>query len=151
MKHFTFIRHGQSVYNRDGVSGPDPELTKEGVRKASQLKGNYQYALVSCMKRTRETFHYAKDLNAEIIEYSSLCREKMSGKDHSGSNLMEGEENMDENEDDFQYRMSLLKLFLLHKGKDYDHILIIGHSGVIEAMTGEKVGNCEIVSLNTLL
>lgn len=150
-KHFTFLRHSQSVYNRDGKSGRDPRLTKDGRDNASQLKGDYEYALVSCMRRTRETFSYASNLTAGDVEYNALCREKISGARHSGSNLMKGEENIDETEEDFQFRISLLKTFLRYKAKEYETILIVCHSGVIEAITGERMGNGESIGLNELL
>lgn len=149
MKHFTFIRHTQSLYNRDGVSGRDPELSEEGKEAASNLSGAYEYALISSMKRTRETFECATNLTASVVECSSLCREKISG--HSLSNMMNVEENMSEDDEDFDFRMSLLKKFLLLRGKQYDTILVVTHQGVIEAMTGERLKNGESYSTNTLL
>lgn len=150
-KQFVFLRHTESIYNKKGISGRDPKLTTEGRTAASKLEGNYEYALVSCMRRARETFSYAVDLTAGDVEYSSLCREKISGVRYSGSNLMEGEENIDETEEDFQFRIALLKTFLRYKAQEYETILIVCHSGVIEEITGEKMKNGQSIGVNELL
>lgn len=149
MKQYTFIRHAQSLYNRDGVSGRDPELTEDGRDTAATLEGHYDYALVSCMKRARETFEYAPKLTAGVVEYSSLCREKMSER-FNDANLMKGEDCIGEDEDEFIYRMALLKRFLEHRGKKYESILILCHQGVIHAMTAESLRNGQSTSLHRL-
>lgn len=146
MNQYTFIRHAQSLQNRDGVSGRDPELTAEGREMASKLEGHYAYALVSCMKRARETFEYAPNLTANVVEYHSLCREKMSER-FTDAHLMKGEDAIGEDEDEFNYRMSLLKRFLEHRAEKYGTILIICHQGVIQALTSEKLHNCQSTSL----
>lgn len=146
---YTLIRHAESLYNKNGVSGRDPELSEAGRACASELSGDYDYALVSCMRRARETFLYAPDLNATIVEYSSLCREKMSSG-HSKSNLMEGEESINEDEEAFEFRMQLLKKFLRYKAKQHDYILVVCHSGVIEALIGERAANGEAFIVNEL-
>ena len=149
MKLYTFIRHTESLYNRDGVSGRDPELTDQGREDATKLSGTYEYALISCMKRARETFELAPNLTASIVEYTSLCREKMS-EHFSAPNLMKGEENIGEDEKAFEFRISLLKQFLQYKGKQHDSILIVCHQGVIEAITGERLHNGESIGVNVL-
>lgn len=150
MKHFTFVRHTQSLFNRDHVSGRDPELTDKGREMATQLEGSYEYALVSNMKRARETFEHAHNLTASIVDISSLCREHIGGK-HADSNMMKGEENNCEDDKDFAFRMSLLRQFLLLKADQYDTILIVTHQGVIKAMTGENLKNGESFGTNTLM
>lgn len=153
MKHFTFIRHTQSLYNKDHVSGRDPELSDKGREMATQLEGSYEYALISNMKRARETFECAYNLTASVVEISSLCRENVSDIEskHGPSNMMKGEENNSEDDIDFDFRMSLLRKFLLYRASQYDTIVIVTHQGVIKAMTGEKLKNGECFSTNELL
>lgn len=144
---FTFVRHAQSIYNRDGKSGPDPALSSEGREQASLLDGKYDYALVSCMSRTKETFNLS-NIDCKAVEYSSLCREAMSPG--MVSNLMAGEKGVYEADDDFDLRMNLLTSFLEQKAIEYDNILILCHYGVIRHITGEELGNTESIGLDSL-
>lgn len=146
---YTFLRHCESLYNRDGVGGYDPELTPDGRKCASKLKGEYDYVLVSCLQRTRETYGLAPGLSGRVVEYSTLCREKMSER-HNPANLLKGEEEIGETEEDFKHRISLLKKFLRHRAKQYDTILIVCHAGVIKEAIGEAASNGESFGVNIL-
>lgn len=146
---YTFIRHGESLFNKYKASGRDPELTDDGRICAAELSGNYDYALVSCMRRARETFLYAPNLTANAIEYSSLCREIISNG-ASKPNLMEGEENIEEDDEAFAFRMQLLKEFLRHKAEKYGTILVVCHYKVIKALTYGRAANCQAFSVDEL-
>ena len=142
---FTLIRHGESFYNRDGDDRPDPGLTPLGIEQAQQLEGNYAYALVSCLKRARETFANSA-LQCQVVEISSLCREKAT----MVPNCMMGEVGFYENDEAFALRMRLLKLFLAEKSMIYDTIVVITHYGVIQALTWELLGNGKTTQTNRL-
>ena len=142
--HYTFLRHAESTFNRDGHSGADPSLSPAGIEKAKTLRGHYDYALVSCMQRTRETLEFS-ELVCDSIEVSSLCREAMDKE----PNLMNGESEM-EDDDDFERRVAMLKQFLREKGKKYDRILIITHFGVISSITSEQLDNGATIGVDKL-
>lgn len=143
---YTFLRHQESKYNKYGpISGYDPILTEEGKNNAKLLEGSYDYAMVSILTRTKQTFEYSR-ITADSIEYSSLCREKMHGK----SNLLREEKNISEDHGDFRERILLLKKYLILKGEKYDRILIVTHHEVIEEITEQSVKNGHYVKLNKL-
>lgn len=148
---YTFVRHTESNYNRNGDPYEfDSPLTEEGRLAAPQLVGRYDYALISFMGRTRETFQLS-GLDAPIIEYSSLCRERFNVKGNLSS-LLCTERNVREKKKDFQFRMSLLKAYLQYLSETHKHILIVTHQGVIAALTSQHhAANGEMIHVNKLL
>ena len=141
----TLLRHAESVNNRYHQDELDPSLTSYGKRQASFLNDYYDYILISPMARTKETFEYSQ-LTGDVIEYSTLCRGKIGTKYHLG-NIMEGEINLIENGDDFEFRLKLLKLYIKEKSKIYDSILIITHRAVIKSLTNQYVDNATFIDL----
>ena len=147
--HYTFLRHATSVFNENGTTIKDPGLSKNGIEMAKNLKGNYDYILVSCMRRTSDTYAYSL-IEGDIVEYSTLCREYIGDEDHYNSmvNLMKNEKSLFESNDEFMIRMNILKEYIISKGNIYDKILIITHYDVIKALTDKGVKNGVFVGLN---
>lgn len=142
----TFLRHAESVNNRYHLDEQDPPLTDDGIVQARLLKGDYDYILISPMLRTRETYEFSQ-ITGSIIEYSTLCREKIGTAYHHGQ-IMAGEQNLIEPSKSFDYRMHLLELDLKEKITRYDRILVITHHGVIKALTNQSAKNASLVHLN---
>jgi broad specificity phosphatase PhoE len=143
---YTFLRHEESKSNKYGpIVGRDPILTEEGKENAKKIKGYYDYALISIMKRTRQTFELS-NINANHIEYSSLCREY---RNEPASLLIEEKQIM-ESSKDFYDRIKLLKQYLIQLGEKHKTIIIVTHHGVIEEITEKSVNNGEFIGTNII-
>lgn len=70
----TFIRHGESTFNRFGTMTPDCPLSEEGKVQASRLAGVYDLIVCSPLRRARETVQFSGMESREIV-ISPLCRE----------------------------------------------------------------------------
>ncbi|AVK76389.1 PGAM Histidine phosphase domain containing protein [Pandoravirus neocaledonia] len=131
----TLLRHAESTFNRDGESGPDAAITPQGAAQASTLSGDYDYALVSAMRRARETWA-ASGIAATRVEFTTLARERQSKTPCNG---LEGEKGAGEDDEAFAFRMRQLWDTILWLGTRHDRIL---------ALTGKHVGNCQSITLD---
>jgi broad specificity phosphatase PhoE len=144
---YTFLRHTESKFNKIGpIAGKDPQLTEEGIEDAKKITGHYNYALVSIMERTKETFKLS-NIKADHIEYSSLCREQRDIR----SNWLRDEKSVKESNLDFHFRIHQLKQYLQYLGQSYDRIIIITHHGVIKEITHKSLNNGESIGVNNFL
>lgn len=133
---FTFVRHGQSVFNSDVLDGEhDPELTELGRKQARDLTGDYDYAMISILTRAVHTYTLSS-MSGCVIEYSTLCRERMLPG--LNGNLLKLETGASETDGEFTIRMHMLRQVLCKKALQYDKILVVTHEGVIEYLTGTR-------------
>jgi len=143
---FTFLRHAESVFNETGYSGYDAPITRRGAVRASELTGDYDYVMVSTMLRARETFARSA-ITSPSVEFSTLCRERMI---ETPCNMMSGETGVAETEEDFLFRMQMLRSFLKRKSATCQRIRICCHHKVMRELVGVDAENCESVTLARL-
>lgn len=139
----TVLRHAESTFNRDGASDYDAPITDDGLERVKEICGEYDYVVVLCMLRAKQTFAASK-ISGKQVEYSTLCRERIS---KAPCNLMDGEHDVVETDAEFAFRMNMLKQFLIEKGKSHRRTLVVCHHKVIYALTGKEIENCESVEL----
>ena len=139
----SFLRHAQSVFNRDHTSEKDCPLTEEGRNQAEHITGEYDIIICSILKRAKETLQYSQ-LTAKKLYFTELCREmKIDICD-----FLEGEdETQIETEENIQQRIIEFKKYLKEKTSLTDRVLVICHRDFIHSM-GKKAfavpKNCEI-------
>lgn len=130
----TFLRHAQSIFNRDLTSEKNCELTDVGIRQAEQLTGTYDIIICSLLKRTRQTLLHSQFLSKQL-HFTDLCREVR----RDICDFLE-----EENEQDLETHASVEKRirefiqFLQSKGNPGDRILVISHRDFIDEITGKR-------------
>ena len=132
----TFLRHAQSLSNKYGTDTINPSLSTEGKLQAKTLTGHYDLVIISPLKRTMQTFNLSQ-IKANVVQYSSLVREHIA----SNTSRLQNEGNLIETNEEFNYRINQLRLFLLNESRYYKNILVVTHHGVILALTGLSVNN----------
>jgi len=77
----TFIRHGESVFNRYGgiQDHVDCGLTSDGREQSKKLDMTFDLLVLSPMRRCFETLIFS-NLKAYRLEYCQLCREHKTDK-----------------------------------------------------------------------
>ncbi len=141
----TLLRHCQSVTNLTHKDMLDPPLSKLGFKDAESLNGNYDFILISPLQRTKQTYLYSNIIGT-VVEFSSLARERRGTHAHLSKTLKD-EKGLIESEEDFGYRMYLLKLYLHYLSMTHQRILVITHHAVIMYLSGQNAHNCEYIIL----
>ena len=70
-----FLRHAESIFNRDLTSEKDCALTDKGIQQASQVTGEYDIVICSIMKRACQTLENSQITYGRLL-FTDLCREK---------------------------------------------------------------------------
>jgi len=144
----SLLRHAESKFNTGESNQEDVGLSKQGVQRASELKGEYDLIICSPLRRCRETLKYSK-LKATEIQIDPLVREHITER----SDLLPDEPYQKESDDAVVRRVEDFKEKVqLYSGK----ILVITHADWIwyatsKILEGERfgtwVGNAEIITL----
>src|SRR4029079_8183241 len=99
------LRHAQSLTNVSHKDIQDPALSKNGIKDASNLFGEYDFILISPLLRCKQTYLYSK-LIGSVVEFSSLCRE-FRGLHAPLSKTLKDEKGLVESNEDFAFRIYL--------------------------------------------
>ena len=129
----SFLRHAQSIFNRDLTSEKDCSLTDLGIEQASKIKGTYDVIICSIMKRTKETLQYSQ-LNSKKLLFTDLCREI---RRDICDFLEEEDETKQESEEEALKRIQKFKEFVREKTEKEDKLLVICHGDFIHLL-GKK-------------
>ena len=130
----TFLRHAQSVFNRDHVSGKNCPLTDVGIQQAEQITGEYDVIICSILKRAKETLQYSQ-LTAKKLYFTDLCREV---RVDPGDFLEDEDETKIETEQEVKKRIQLFKQYLKEKVDPGQKVLVICHRDFIHAIGNKK-------------
>lgn len=142
----TFLRHAQSIFNRDLTSEKDCDLTDVGIEQAKQIKGTYDVIICSIMKRAKQTLQYS-ELNCKQLYFTDLCREVR----RDICDFMEGEDETQlETEKEVQKRIRLFKQYLLSKVNPGEKILVICHRDFIHEIGTKKYPEPKNAEMQTI-
>ncbi len=139
------LRHAISKFN-DGTNKVEMDcgLSEAGILQASNLSGEFDIVITSCLARAKETLKYSKIKYKRLIE-SDLFREKMSGKP-CDKLMIEINNNYIETKNDITIRAAIardyLRLLLIQNPRA--NILVISHCIFINFLLGRVVdlNNC---------
>lgn len=140
--HIYVVRHGQSDRNVYGHSDVcDIGLNKMGIEQASHLEGYFDVIICSNLRRAKQTLQFSK-LKYGRIQPSEMCREQRKEisdllEGESLSDLYESSERLKQRANEFK---KLLRLYPKSK-----RILIISHYHFLNALTGHKLENAQII------
>lgn len=137
----TFLRHAQSVFNRDLTSDKDCELSELGLQQASQLKGQYDIIICSILKRAKQTLH-SSNLDSKHLYFTDLCREVR----RDICDFLDGEDETKlETEEELRKRIQEFKAYLKSKVPPGQSVLVICHRDFIYEFDkkGNEPQNCE--------
>ena len=139
----SFLRHGQSIFNRDRTSEKDCSLTEFGRKQAEQVTGTYDIIICSTLKRTRETLQHSQ-LTAKKLYFTDLCRELK--KDIC--DFLEGEDETNlESVEELQKRITEFKHYVKERVDPGQKVLVVCHRDFIHHIGQELFPipkNCEI-------
>lgn len=142
----SFLRHAQSIFNRDLTSEKDCSLSEYGKQQAESIQGNYDVIICSTMKRAKETLQYSQ-LASKKLYFTEICREvRVDICDFFES---EEESNL-ESEQELQRRIKLFKQYLKERTEPGQTVLVISHRDFIHQI-GKKqypeLKNAELQSI----
>jgi broad specificity phosphatase PhoE len=125
-----FLRHAESIFNRDLTSEKDCSLTDKGFQQASQLEGEYDVVVCSIMKRTCQTLENSKITYGRLV-FTDLCREKKTTicdyLPHEDESIVDTDEQLEQQIKKFTY-------FLKSQFSSYQRILVVSHGDFIHAV-----------------
>jgi broad specificity phosphatase PhoE len=143
----TFLRHAQSIFNRDLTSKKDCELTDYGIEQAKQIKGTYDIIICSILKRAKQTLQYS-ELNSKKLYFTDLCREVR----RDICDFFEGEDESNlESDEELQKRMKLFKEFLRYKTNPGERVLVICHRDFIHEIGNKKYAEPKNAEMQIIL
>ncbi len=128
-----FLRHAESIFNRDLTSEKDCELTEKGKEQATQIQDEYDIVICSVMKRAQQTLEYSKIRYGRVI-YTLHCREKRQDI----CDYLPGEdETKKETEEELQQRIVVFLSFLKSIVSPLQSVLVVSHGDFIHTL-GKK-------------
>jgi broad specificity phosphatase PhoE len=129
-----FLRHAQSIFNRDLISEKNCSLSEFGKEQAAQLTGDYDIIICSILKRARETLQYSQ-LTAKKLYFTDLCREVRVDI----CDFLENENETDlESEEEITKRIKQFKQYLKEKTEPGQKVLVICHRDFIHHIGHKK-------------
>lgn len=128
-----FLRHAESIFNRDLTSEKDCDLTDKGKEQASQLEGEYDIVICSTMKRTCDTLGSSRITYGRLI-FTDLCREK---RQDICDYLPHEDETKKETDEELQKRITAFLYFLKSQVSPYQNVLVVSHGDFIHTL-GKK-------------
>lgn len=129
----TFVRHAQSVFNRDLTSEKDCSLSEFGIQQAEQITGTFDIIICSILKRTRQTLQHSQ-LSSKELHFTDLCREvRVDICDF----LDYEDETKKETEQEVAKRIREFKQYLKEKVPPGKSVLVISHRDFIHEI-GKK-------------
>lgn len=142
----TFLRHSQSIFNRDLTSEKDCDLTDFGIEQSKTINGTYDIIICSILKRAKQTLQYSQ-LQSKELYFTDLCREVR----RDICDFLEGEDETNlETDQEIQTRLTLFKEFLKSKAKGRDKILVICHRDFIHEMGNKKYPEPKNAEMQTI-
>jgi broad specificity phosphatase PhoE len=138
----TFLRHAQSVFNRDLTSEKNCELTPEGIEQAKKVTGTFDVIICSLLQRAKQTLEHSQ-LSCKKLYFTDLCREVRVDI----CDFFENEdENEKETEEEVQNRITAFKQFLWERVTADMKVLVICHRDFIHEIGKKQLpcpNNCE--------
>lgn len=128
-----FLRHAQSIFNRDLHSEKDCDLTDLGKQQASIVAGHFDVVVCSIMKRTCQTLDNSRLTYGKLI-FTDLCREKRSD---ICDFLPFEDESKKESDDELEKRIQIFSYFLKGRVSQFQTVLVISHGDFIHTV-GKK-------------
>ncbi len=128
-----FLRHAESIFNRDLISEKDCDLTEKGREQAAQIKEDFDIVFCSTMKRACQTLDHSKITYGKIF-FTDLCREK---RQDICDFLPHEDETQKETEEELEKRIRSFIYFLKSQVSSYHRILVISHRDFIHTV-GKK-------------
>lgn len=128
-----FLRHAQSIFNRDLHSEKDCDITDLGRQQASIVSGQFDVVICSIMKRTCQTLDYSKLTYGRLI-FTDLCREKRSD---ICDFLPFEDETQKESEEELKERIQTFTYFLKSQVSPFQTVLVISHGDFMHTI-GKK-------------
>jgi broad specificity phosphatase PhoE len=125
-----FLRHAESIFNRDLTSEKDCALTAKGVQQASQVEGEYDIVICSIMKRTCQTLENSKLKYGRLI-FTDLCREK---KTTICDYLPHEDESIIDTDEQLENQITRFLYFLKSQVSPYQRVLVVSHGDFIHAV-----------------
>jgi broad specificity phosphatase PhoE len=142
----TFLRHAQSIFNRDFTSEKDCCLSEQGVQDAKEITGTYDIIICSTMKRAKETLQHSQ-LSSKKLYFTDLCREyKLDICDF----LEDEDHTQKESHEELEKRMRLFKQYLHEKVEPGKSVLVICHRDFIYEIGKKRyplARNCEFQTI----
>lgn len=134
----TYIRHAESIFNVDSSSKlHDCGLTTVGIEQASLLQGEYDLALISPLKRARETLEYSQ-IKYHKLETLHILREYKEDP----CDYFEDEQEIPESEEELTERQdSFIKY--LYDLRGYRTVIVISHGELLNGIIGKGLRNTE--------
>jgi broad specificity phosphatase PhoE len=128
-----FLRHAESIFNRDLISEKDCALTEKGIEQASQVEGQYDIIICSMMKRTCQTLENSKLKHGRLL-FTDLCREK---KTTICDYLPHEDETIIDTDKQLEQQIQRFTCFLKSQVSPYNNVLVVSHGDFIHAV-GKK-------------
>jgi broad specificity phosphatase PhoE len=128
-----FLRHAESIFNRDLISEKDCDLTEKGRQQASQVEGDYDIVICSTMKRACQTLENSKLTYGRLL-FTDLCREKRAD---ICDFLPHEDETKKETEEELQERIRSFLYFLKSQVSPFQTVLVVSHGDFIHTL-GKK-------------
>lgn len=142
----TFLRHAQSIFNRDLTSEKDCKLTDYGIEQAKKINGTYDIIVCSILKRAKQTLQYS-ELSSKQLHFTDLCREVR----RDICDFLEGEDETKlETEEEVQKRIKEFKKFLHSKTKPGEKVLVICHRDFIHEIGNKKYPEPKNAEMQTI-
>lgn len=125
-----FLRHAESVFNRDLTSDKNCELSQTGIEQAKQVKGDYDVIICSMLRRTKETLANSQ-LTCKKLYFTELCREvRVDICDY----FEYEDETVKETEEEVEARITAFKEFLWERVTPDMKVLVICHRDFMHAI-----------------
>lgn len=142
----TFLRHAQSLFNRDFTSEKNCSLSEQGIEDAKEITGTYDIIICSTMKRAKETLQHSQ-LSSKKLYFTDLCREyKLDICDF----LEDEDHTQKETHEELEKRMRLFKQYLREKVDPGKTVLVVCHRDFIYEIGKQRYPlpkNCEFQTI----
>jgi broad specificity phosphatase PhoE len=129
-----FVRHAESIFNAQGKSEKDCDLTEKGKQQAAHLQGEYDVVICSIMNRTRQTLALSQIKAGQVI-YTDLCREKRTD---ICDFLPHEDETQVETMGELLQRIQRFIYFLKSQVSPYQSVLVVSHGDFIHTIGNAK-------------
>ena len=125
-----FLRHAESIFNRDLTSEKDCSLTDKGFQQASKVTGEYDVVVCSIMKRACQTLENSQVTYGRLL-FTDLCREK---KTTICDYLPHEDETVIDTDEQLEQQIKRFIYFLKSQCSTYQRILVVSHGDFIHAV-----------------
>eukprot|EP01065_Artemidia_motanka_P019425 TRINITY_DN23082_c0_g1_i1.p1 TRINITY_DN23082_c0_g1~~TRINITY_DN23082_c0_g1_i1.p1 ORF type:complete len:166 (+),score=52.58 TRINITY_DN23082_c0_g1_i1:56-499(+) len=137
------VRHAESVTNATGEDVVDAELSALGREQAARLGGEYDVALVSPLRRTKQTWELS-GMSAREVRECIDCRECVI----DDCDRMEHEPLFVESEEVVAARVQRLLSILREAARDHPRVVVVTHSELMSELLGIGADEIENASVH---